>query len=267
MNSLHDTRSQKHKKSKAKWSTGMRDELAFWRNYFATGGDKWPDEYASRLDPERPLQPFILHYIRKSAQRGAIVSILDVGSGPLTFLGKKADDFTIQITAVDALADEYNKLMAEYGVVPLVKSEACDVENLSDRFAPNSFHCVASRNALDHSYDPALGILQMLAVTKTGGYVLIDGFENEGEHGKYQGLHKWNFVSQGREFIIWNQNRRSLSVDRLIQGHGRIEQIRVEQRWLSVAIKRLRNKESPPMGLTSCLLSYAGEQFASVEIA
>jgi hypothetical protein len=74
------------------------------------------EEYKHRFDPDQPLQDWITEKL--SASQGATVSILDVGAGPATLLGKRWKGRTVQITAVDPLADDYNHLLDALGLTP-----------------------------------------------------------------------------------------------------------------------------------------------------
>ncbi len=70
---------------RARWESGKKFELDFWRQFWATEGGEWPDDYRQRLDMQTPLDSWILKYLDPSAP---VISILDVGSGPMTNLGK-----------------------------------------------------------------------------------------------------------------------------------------------------------------------------------
>ena len=47
-------------------------------------------------------------------------------------------------------------------------------------------HLAPPGNALDHSFDPVLGIERMLQVTRPGGWVLLRHARNEGVPGKFR---------------------------------------------------------------------------------
>jgi hypothetical protein len=81
------------------------------------------------------------------------------------------------------------------------------------------------RNALDHAFDPLEGILQLLHVTKPGGFVLLRHAQNEGVVGKFRvGLHQWAFDvddSTPPHFIVWNDVVRVDVTERLTAlGHS-----------------------------------------------
>ena len=185
--------------SKSRWRKGIGSEAEFWDSYFRTRGLEWPDDYRERLDPDRPLQP------RPAAllPAGTDLRVLDVGAGPLTYLGKKVEGRQISITAVDPLADTYDELLAKYDVRPVVRTTKLEAEHLDRQFAPGTFDLVFARNCIDHSFDPERAILNMVGVVKDHCYVLLEHRPNEAETNKYTGLHQWNFsTSQAGEFII-----------------------------------------------------------------
>jgi SAM-dependent methyltransferase len=191
------------------WESGMRHEAQWWRKEMKRA---FPQRNAEdrklalqhdHLDPELPLQERIVEHL--NVPQGEVVSILDIGAGPLTRLGKKWQGRTVEITAIDPLADYYNRQLDKLGVTPLVRTQPGEVERLTDHFPTNHFDLVYMHNALDHSYDPLKGIRQMLEVVKPGSYVLLDHFINEAETTGYHGLHQWNFCADGDHFAIWNR--------------------------------------------------------------
>jgi SAM-dependent methyltransferase len=192
--------------SREVWNKGLADEVHFWNQWFSTKGREWPEEYRLRLDPSRPLQYHLGELVDKIP--GDEVSILDIGAGPLTTLGKVWKDRKLRIVAVDALADVYDEIMARHSVVPLVRTTWCHGELLTTRFPHDTFDLVWSVNALDHSYDPIEVILQAIDVVKIDHHVRLAHQPNEAEREQYVGLHQWNFCSDNGRFIIWNRQRR-----------------------------------------------------------
>lgn len=184
---------------KSVWEVGVRSQVEFWDSYFATGGLRWADTYKSKFDADHPLQTQIASLLPQRTE----VRILDVGAGPLTFLGKKADGKRIRITAVDPLADEYDRLLDKYGIEPLVRTQKVAAEELSDTFPENAFDLVVARNSIDHAYDPERAILQMIHVVKPGHYVYLAHAENEAKRQGYKDFHQWNFyMNPEGDFMI-----------------------------------------------------------------
>jgi SAM-dependent methyltransferase len=168
--------------------------------------------------------------------------ILDVGAGPLTWLGKKHEGKSINITAIDPLADEYDRILEKYRIHPLVRTEKLAAENLMERFPADSFGLVFARNCIDHSFDPEKAILQMINVVETGGYVLLEHRPNEAENENYSGLHQWNFsMSPEGNFLISSKND-TVDMTRKYQGICIISSEIVYEYgdidWLIVRIKK-----------------------------
>eukprot|EP00397_Hematodinium_sp_SG-2012_P031651 GEMP01033631.1.p1 GENE.GEMP01033631.1~~GEMP01033631.1.p1 ORF type:complete len:219 (+),score=51.88 GEMP01033631.1:1221-1877(+) len=137
--------------------------------------------------------------------------ILNVGSGPFTPRSLECDGQSHPIISADGLAKYYLGLYDELGLDPpgIRYPMQCAVEDLSECFPQNYFHVTHMRNALDHTFDPLVGLEQMLAVTKPGGIVILRHAENEGVAGKFRvGLHQWAFTvkqhSDGPHFVMWN---------------------------------------------------------------
>jgi SAM-dependent methyltransferase len=227
------------------WSQGLSQEIAFWRYWFESRGGKipsWREDYRARLDPDAPLQPLITGHL--SAPLGAIVSLADVGAGPLTWLGKRWPGRTVKITALDPLAEHYNRLLSEFGITPAIRTDPAEAERLLGALPADHFDLVHARNALDHSYDPLTAIRQMLAVVKPGCYVVLQHRVNEGQGAGYEGLHQWNFCVEDCQFIIWDRQERIAVQDHLV---GLIESMTCENgrdNWFVVTMRKA-NGSSP----------------------
>jgi SAM-dependent methyltransferase len=121
----------------------------------------------------------------------------------------------VEVVAVDPLADEYNALLDKHGMTPAVRARKGEAERLTE-LALGQFDLVYSRNALDHAYDPAVAIEQMLAVTSDNGAVFFEGAINEGENEGYQGLHQWNFEpAPDGDLSVWSRSERISMRERL----------------------------------------------------
>ena len=187
-----------------RWDRAISYESTFWEDWLATKSFEDVEEYEKRLDPESPLEEELITDLFGHLPDETIL-ILDVGAGPLTTLGKTYPGKKVDITAVDALAAEYDRILSGAGVTPPVRTQLCHGERLLETFTPSSFHIAYAANALDHSYDPILVIRNMLAVVKTAGFVVLSHRRNEAESKRYLGLHQWNFDHRGGRFLIWNR--------------------------------------------------------------
>jgi SAM-dependent methyltransferase len=189
----------------------LAQEAQFWRDWFATRGLEWPDEYRSRTDPEAEVEDPLLRNVL-DAYSQQTVSILDVGAGPITSVGFRYPGKQLLITAVDPLADEYDRILREHDLIPGVRTQALRGEDLPARFGPDAFDVAFARNALDHAVDPLPIIDNMVTVVRAGGHVLLRHAANEAITERYKQLHQWNFDERGGRCIIWRRLGRERDV-------------------------------------------------------
>jgi len=195
------------------WQANIDDEVAFWRRLAAGELPEKLDDWRARFDPDLPIQDYALAYTPE-AERAAL-RILDVGAGPATTLGKTYRGKRLDLTAVDPLAEHYQKVLDEFGLHPPSPSRKGEAERLVELFGEETFDLVYSRNALDHSYDPVRAFGQIIALLKPGRSALIECFANEAEHEGYGGLHQWNFDVRGSDFVIRGKRAPETSLRRI----------------------------------------------------
>lgn len=227
------------KDNKETWRGNLTEEKEFWESIAdkSSSNQSWVNEFHLRAASD---EKFPLEFEGMLPKDLSKVAVLDVGAGPITALGSIHADKEISITPVDPLADFFNKLLKDNNIANArAQTQYCEAECLLDKFEPESFDFVYSRNALDHSYDPMLGIKQMIEVCKKGSYIFIQGSVNEGEKNSYAGLHQWNFVPtpEGDDLIIWNKTHRyslkeELGEKVVIESSG--------NEWYSVKFLRVR---------------------------
>jgi SAM-dependent methyltransferase len=204
------------------WRLGLAEERRFWDEYLATGGLDWPEEYADRLRPDRELIGPVADLLR-DVPRDA-VRLLDVGSGPLSAFAGRVAGRTVELVAVDPLADWYAELYERHGVEPHVRPRPGRVESLVDVLGDDRFDVVAARNALDHCADPVEGLRQMVAVTRPGGWVYLEHAEREGATRRYRGLHHWDlWAEDGRLLVGDGDDGRDLA-----SAVGGVDEVRAE---------------------------------------
>jgi SAM-dependent methyltransferase len=212
------------------WREGLQEELAHWRRWLEAGSAAFVgqfDDYLWRTSPSSPLLVHHTKHLERHARPGTTVRILDVGAGPLTAVGKVWERRKVEITAVDVLAKEYDALLAEAGLQPLVRTIRAEAERLTDTFARDRFDLVYCQNALDHSHSPIQAIGEMLSVVKPGHAVVLLHVVNEAENQAYGGLHQWNLCVDGGEFIVWSREHR-ISVTRTF---GSVANVVIEPCW------------------------------------
>jgi len=180
----------------------LREEIDYWDQWLSNEGGKWKDDYVFRFDPAAEVRdPALRKALATLPQRE--VSILDVGAGPASAVGCRFPGKELVVTAVDPLADSYDRLLAQIGLDPPVRTEPLEGERLTQRFAENSFEIAYGRNALDHAVDPVQIIEQMFGVVRPGGYVVLRHGRNEAVQEKYVQLHQWNFDERNGHFVVW----------------------------------------------------------------
>lgn len=221
--------------ARVRWESGIGHEIEFWEQWIATRGAKWSQDFAQRLDPERPLQEEIARYARRIPRPR--VEILDVGAGPLTWLGRRMPGKTLHITAIDPLAQHYDGLLTRFGIDPPVRTQPGLAEELTQQFPPGSFDIVHARNALDHAIDPLRAIHQMLVVARSDGHVLLFHHENEGQREGYEGFHQWDFFLADGEFLMRRADGMELNVSQVLAAEADVS-ASSHNAYVTVAIRR-----------------------------
>ena len=223
------------KNPKQIWADNLSSEIAFWDNYLNTKGSTWPEDFKFKTDPDSLLQNEIAAEIPDYHK----IQILDVGAGPLTVVGKKAEGYQIDITATDPLADQYDILLNKYNISPIVRTIKISAEELSSYFSKNTFDIVYARNCLDHSYDPLKAIYEMINVCKDNCSIILRHSPNEANQRDFKGLHQWNFnTSDSNDFIIESKNSKT-NVTKLLAGkHLVICNMVDNNKWLDVIIRK-----------------------------
>ncbi len=179
-----------------RWELSVGSEIVFWDDYYKTKGEKWGDKYNLKFDPFLEIQPSISRYFPTKKR----LRILDVGAGPMTFLGKVFNGERVDIIATDPLAEHYDAILDKYDIRPLVRTMKCQGEELDRLFEESSFDIVLAKNSIDHSYDPVKIILNMIKLTSHA--VILIHAENEADNESWYGLHQWNFSCKDGDFII-----------------------------------------------------------------
>lgn len=164
-------------------------ELAFWKGFVKTrrflegwvGVGKTPE-----------LQQFVADFILSQVHR----KVLDVGSGAVSILNgliRQSD-----LTAIDPLGDLY-RFIFDYELYKMNVPVALAAEEL---LSEGEYDIVHMSNAIDHVQDPHKVYQRLLRAVKPGGYLIIQGFEHEGQHEGYRGFHQWDFfVVDERLFV------------------------------------------------------------------
>ena len=182
------------------WLNGIIDEIDFWDDYFLTQGGVWKKGFKNATAYERAFS--LESYLDEMEN----VIFLDVGSGPLASCGSKTEKTNLEFHAVDPLAFAYKKCKRKYNIWTKIQPEFAMVEKLNEKYTENTFDIVHMRNALDHSFNPFMGLLQMLYVCKINGKVILIHRDDEAEFENYGGFHQWNLKVEEDSFFIWRGN-------------------------------------------------------------
>lgn len=181
---------------KAAWEKGKNNTLHFYRK-------KLPWKVKAFNSGLFELPAYFAPMIGDKTE----VKIAEIGAGMFCTIGSLWKSAKVIVYPSDALANEFNQILKEAGVIPLIPVERQDMENLT--YSDGFFDIVHCCNALDHTTNPLKAIAEMYRVLKTGGYIYLSHFPNVGEHEGYQGLHMWNIdINGGNDCIIWNKSDR-----------------------------------------------------------
>jgi ubiquinone/menaquinone biosynthesis C-methylase UbiE len=133
------------------------------------------------------------------------VNIADLGSAMFCTIGDLWDGVKINMYASDILADEFNKMLKDAKITPVIPIEKQDNEKLT--YADNFFDIVHCVNTLDHVVNPNKALQEMLRVCKPGGYIYLRHFPNVGVHENYSAFHQWNInMIENGDVSIYNKN-------------------------------------------------------------
>jgi len=221
-----------------RWRLGHQSEEGFWDRYLRTRGLRWQDEFNDRMNPDLELSQDLAALLKNASPQSRV---LDVGAGPLTIVGKKLFGVSIELTAVDPLAPQYNKLLAKHGLHPPVRTQAGKAEELTSLFALNSFDLAHARNCLDHGLDPYAAVQQMIRVVKPGGWVYLKHHPDEGIREQWHGLHQWNFSRSAAGDFIISSRQRELNVTKALETVAAVTCEITEEKgeeWIIVRIQK-----------------------------
>lgn len=153
---------------------GIYHELNFWRGFVKT--ERFLHGWVGKgKTPE--LQQYVADFIKSVPHE----KVADVGSGVVSILNG-----LVPVTPIDPLGELY-QLVFDYRAHKLAHPLPYPAEEIP---AMNAFDIVHCSNALDHTQNVLFSFQQLCVAAKPGGYVIVQGFENEGTHENWQGFHQ-----------------------------------------------------------------------------
>lgn len=221
------------------WIFGVPEQLQTWREWIRQGAERSESEFCFRVDPSAHLQSEIGTLLDQMHVNEA--SILDIGAGPLTSLGKFWKGKRQRIVAIDPLALCYDEILKEHSICPPVRTIPGSAERLKPVFENESFDLIYAENSLDHTRDPIAALEDSFAILRPGGVIYLAHWINEGEREDYSGFHQWNFCSANGSFFIANENAGEVNITELFSGLAEIrtkETRFLEKPWLEVIIRK-----------------------------
>lgn len=183
-------------------------ELNFWNGFVRT--PRFLHGWV-RKEKTPELQQSVYDFIRSVPNE----SVLDVGSGVVSILNGTVP----YVTAVDPLGDLY-RFVFDYKKFNINPPLACPCEDLP---YDQGFDVVHISNALDHTQKPYTCFWKLMQAVKYGGYLIIQGFENEAKFENWQGFHQWNFTLEGDRIITESKDGVVIKLE-----HPEIEMIKTE---------------------------------------
>lgn len=175
------------------WEDGFKDELKFWRGWLGVKGKAYEK-------PIRLIDRFDFMIGNKKE-----VTIANLGAGPVCLIGDSRDDVKIRVFSSDILASEYSQLCQELNLKLTNPVESEDMASLT--YKNDFFDIVYCTNALDHCQDPYKALLEMVRVSKPGGWIYLHHIAHEGQRHQYRNLHQWNIdMTEDGDCIFWNKN-------------------------------------------------------------
>jgi SAM-dependent methyltransferase len=206
---------------------GADHEINFWKGFVKT--ERFLNGWVGKeKTPE--LNDIVYDFIKLNLPYGG--KVLDCGSGVCSILNGTVPNKDLMVT--DLLGAEYAKIF-DYKKHDIVQPIPLGCEDLPYR---DQFDIVHISNAIDHTIDPVKSYHKLLEAVKKDGYLIVQGFENEGIHERWMGMHKWNIsLTNTKQLRIEHESGK---VD-YIEGATIAERINVEmlgRDWIIFIVKK-----------------------------
>jgi len=224
------------------------EELSFWDAELSLKG-QYAEFTRKRINPLQRKEEFptaifdrIIPLLEQRFGPARPFKCVEIGSGPVSNLAYGVDIGLLDVTAVDPLAEEYARLYEKYHLEDYpVKPVAGCGEILDRMFGEETFHCAYARNALDHTRDIQKTFRNLVYVTKTGGYVILQHAVREGSRNKWAELHHWDLDLVSTGLVAIDRKGRAIPlmagcpVEFAIVTYQSVE----HARWMDVVLKKV----------------------------
>ncbi len=131
---------------------------------------------------------------------------LEIGSGPNSNLSYWVDNDLLEVTAIDPLAEVYDKIMKKLNYKYPITPIKLDGEDLLEHFKKESFHIIFAQNSLDHVKDPVKCFNNAYHLLKKGGFLFVCSNIKEGTRKSWTGMHKFDIYVENNELILGTQS-------------------------------------------------------------
>lgn len=172
---------------------GIKYELDFWKKFVKT--PRFLKGWCSDQKTPELREPAYSFVVSKLPAK-----VLDCGSGVCSILNGTVPNENL--IACDLLADEYAKFF-NYSKYDIVKPFPLACEEL---LYEDEFDIVHISNAIDHTQDVRTAVRALWRAVKPSGYLIIQGFENEGLYENWSGLHQYNVSINNGVFEIHDKS-------------------------------------------------------------
>lgn len=150
-------------------------------------------------------------------EHGRIPYVADIGCGPISSLAYLVHEGLADVLGLDAVADEYADLLAQYDIKSPVKQVQGIGEYMDREIADESFDIVFCRNALDHHQCPALAWLNMFKMTKVGGQIIQSHSIREATKEGWKQLHQFDlYPDEELQLCIEDSSGHSFSLTKYL---------------------------------------------------
>jgi SAM-dependent methyltransferase len=225
----------------ARWSKHLGSEAGYWGRLIRSP-DRFREQFGWCLDPDLEVRQDELREAIEAVPRDRL-HVLDVGAGPVTVVGRRYAGKSIEVTAIDPLADVYNDALAKSGIQVPVTTQRFSIEDLPARFPARSFDIAYCHNAIDHMPDPMPALDVMLSLVAPDGFVVLRCLPDEGERNSYFGIHQWNVDLDESGLVVWNRTTRHALGEELA-GQAEVVSARMIGKWVTAIIRPIA---SPPI--------------------